>query len=163
MAWSFAFATSRMDTEVDHLSRTFDLADPEVQTPKCSSYIAFDLSGTNWKLWSQKSPKTSKKCLRFLAFLINFEAFLFQFFSFVRLRSRSSYNAFELYRVRLTGTKMKLEIAKVFDLDGVRLKWSTSVPFWIAIQTPHFASESIFRCGNTSNDLLWDAIGTFFA
>ena len=45
----------------------------------------------------------------------------------VRLRSRSSYNAFELYRVRLTGTKMKLEIAKVFDLDGVRLKWSTSV------------------------------------
>ena len=28
-------------TEVDHLSRTFDLADPEVQTPKCSSYIAF--------------------------------------------------------------------------------------------------------------------------
>ena len=79
------------------------------------------------KVTEPEISENVEKISSFLAFLINFEAFLFPFFSFVRLISRSSYNAFELYRVRLTGTKMKLEIAKVFDLDGVRLKRSISV------------------------------------
>ena len=60
-----------------------------------------------------------------MAFLAIFKAFLFDLIRFVRVRKRSTYIAFELYRVRLTVSKMKFEISKVFDLDGVRLK-STS-------------------------------------
>ena len=98
------------------------------------------------KVMEPEISENFEKCLRFLAFLINFEAFLSPFFSFVRLRSRSSYNAFELYRVRLTGTKMKLEIAKVFDLDGVRLKWSTSVSIVPSSHAPNW--YCIFECVN---------------
>ena len=50
------------------------------------------------------------------------KAFLFDLIRFVRVRKRSTYIAFDLYRVRVTVSKMKFEIAKVFDLDGVRLK-----------------------------------------
>ena len=113
---------------MDHLiSRTFDLADPDEKFPKCSSYIAFDLSDSFFKLRVQKISEYFKKCLRFLAFLAIFKAFLFDLIRFVRVRKRSTYIAFELYRVRLTVSKMKFEISKVFDLDGVRLKWSISV------------------------------------
>ena len=73
------------------------------------------------KVTDPEISENFEKCLRFFGVFDGFYSFLFKSLSFVRLTSRSSYIVFELYRVRLTGTKMKLEIAKVFDLDGVRL------------------------------------------